>query len=104
MTAHAIKHHHKPTATPPSTVIAVVDNHFLHPLDDDNDIDADPPDLMVKYDGGGKRKGKGGHHCRYRDKYNIEALHGLYEEPKDDNDNGCDDDDDGRYWDDMEEK
>ena len=29
---HAIKHHHKPTATPPSTVIAAADNHSLPPF------------------------------------------------------------------------
>ena len=41
---------------------------------------------MGKYDGGGKKKGKGGHCRRYRDNNDIEAIHGLYEEPKDDGD------------------
>ena len=50
--------------------------------DDDNSDDADPDELTVKYDGEGKKKGKGG--CRrYRDDNKIEALHGLYK-PKPD--------------------
>ena len=101
LTAHAIKHNHKPTATPPSTVIAAADNRFLHPLDNDDDIDANPSDLMVKYDSGGKKKGKVGHCCRYRDDNGIEALHGLYEEPKDDNDGIHDNESD---WNGTEEK
>ena len=32
LTEHAIKHNHKPTATPPSTVIAAADNHSLPPF------------------------------------------------------------------------
>ena len=105
MTAQAIKHDHKPTATTPSTIIAAAYNHFLPLSDDDNDNDADPADLMVNYDSGGKKKGKGGHRCRYRDDDNIEALRGLYEEPKDDDDDvRCDNDDDNGDWDDMEEK
>ena len=32
MTEHAIKHNHKPTATPPSTVIVAADNHSLPPF------------------------------------------------------------------------
>ena len=51
MTAHAIKQNNKLTATPPSTFIATAENHLLHPLDNDDDIDADPADLMGKYDG-----------------------------------------------------
>ena len=78
MTAHAIKHNHKPTATPPSTVIAATDNHFLPPLDDGDDNDSDPSDLPGKYDGGGKKKGKGGHRRMYRDDNKIKDLHGLY--------------------------
>ena len=58
MTAHAIKHNHKPTATPPSTVTAAEDNHFFPSSDDDDDNDDDPSDLMGKYDGGGNKKGK----------------------------------------------
>ena len=50
--------------------------------DNDNSDDADPKNLTGKYNGEGKKKGKGG--CRrYRDDNEIEALHGLYE-PKDD--------------------
>ena len=46
------------------------------------------------------KKGKGGRH-RYRDNNKIEAIHGLYEEPKDeDGDRG----DHDENWDDMEEK
>ena len=104
MIAHAIKHNKKPTATPPSTVIAVVDNHFLPPSDDKNDNYSDPADLMGKYDGGRKKKEKGGNFRRYRDDDEIEALHGLYKEPKDDNDDGCGDEKNGSNWDDMEEK
>ena len=32
LTEHVIKHNHKPTATPPSTVIAAADNHSLNPF------------------------------------------------------------------------
>ena len=108
MTAHAIKHKHKPTATPPSTVIASADNHFLSPSDDNGDNDANPAYLVGKYDGGEKNKGKGGHRRRYRENNKIEDLHGLYEEMKDyDNDEenySSDDEDDDRYWVDMDEK
>ena len=82
MTAHAIKQNNKPTATPPSTFIATAENHLLHPLDNDDDIDANPSDLMVKYDSGGKKTRKGGRHRRYRDNDEIEALHSLNQEPK----------------------
>ena len=44
--------------------------------DDDNSNDADPDDLTGKYDGKGRKKGKGGRR-RYRDNNNIEALRGL---------------------------
>ena len=105
MTAHAIKYNKKPTVTPPSTVIAAADNQFLPPSDDNYDNEADPTDLMGKYDVRGKKKGKGGHRRRYRDNDVIKALHGLYEEPKyNDNDNGRDDDYDNGYCDGMEEK
>ena len=80
MTANSIKHNHKQTATPSSTVIAATDNHFLPPLDDVDDNDSDPSNLIGKYDGGGKKKGKGGHRRRYRDNDKIEDLHGLYNE------------------------
>ena len=102
LTAHAIKYNHTPTATPTSNVIAAVYNHFLPPLDDDNNNDTDTSNLMGKYDGRGKKKWKGGHHRRYRDDNEIEALHGLYEEPKDDEDDGSDDDNDNGDWNDME--
>ena len=57
---------------------------------------------MGKYNDGGKKKGKGGHCCRYRDDNDIEDLHNLYEEPKDD-DNVRDyyDDKNNGNWDDM---
>ena len=58
MTAHAIKHNQKPTATPPSTVIDAKDNHFFPSSDYDDANDADPSDLMGKYDGRGRKKGK----------------------------------------------
>ena len=96
--ARAIKHNHKPTATPPSIVIADEYNHFFPPLDDANDNDSDPTDLMGKYDGRGKKKGKGWHHCRYKDDDNIKALHGIYEEPKDDDNDGHDNDDNSGDW------
>ena len=57
---------------------------------------------MVKYDGRGKKKGKVGHRRRYSYNDKIEALHGLYEEPKDDGDNVRDNDDDDGNWYDME--
>ena len=57
-TAHAIKKNHKPTATPPSTVIAAADNNFLPTSDDNDENDANPADLMGKYDGRGKKKVK----------------------------------------------
>ena len=104
MTAHAIKHHHKPTATPPSTVRAATDNHFLPPSDDDNDNDANPADLMGKYGGGGNNKGKGGHRHGYRDDGKIKALHDLYKEPKDGDNDGRDDENGDSDWDDMEKK
>ena len=89
------KKNHKPTDNLPSTVIAAADNHFLPPLDDDDGNDANTANLMGKYDGGGKKKGKGGHRCRYRDDNEIKALHGLCEEQKDDDDGD---------WGDVEEK
>ena len=104
MTAHAIKHNQKPTAAPPSTVISDADNHLLPPLDDDDENDAYPANLMGKYNGGGNKKVKGGHSCRYRDDDYIKSLHGLYKEPKENDNNGCDNDDYNRDWDDMEEK
>ena len=60
---------------------------------------------MGNYDGGGQKRGKWGYCRRYRDNDKIEALHSLYEEPKDNDDDGCDNDvnDDGN-WDDVEEK
>ena len=104
MTAHAIKHNHKPTATPPLTFTAAADKQFLPPLDDNDYIDADPADLMGNYDGRGKNMGKGGHPCRYRDDNDIEALRGLYEEPNDEDNSGRDNDDNDGDWDDMEKK
>ena len=47
-------------------------------------------------------KGKEGHRCRYRDDNEIKALHGLYEEPKDDNKDGRDYENDGGNWDEMD--
>ena len=103
--AHTIKHNHKPTATPPSTFISAADNHFLPLLDNGNDNDADPVGLMGNYDGRVKKKGKGGNCCRYRDDDEIEDIHGLYEEPKDNDDKVCDNDDDNdgddSDWEDM---
>ena len=78
--AKAIKHNHKQTATPSSTVITATDNHLLPPSDDDDDNDSDPVNLMVKYNGRVKKKGIRGHCRRYRDNDKIKALHGLYEE------------------------
>ena len=104
MTANSIKHNHKPTATPPSTVIPAAYNHFLPPSDDDDDNDADPTNLMRKYDGRGKNKGKGEHRRRYRDDNDdIEDLRGLYEEPKYYDKNGRDNDDNSNWYD-IEEK
>ena len=104
-TANTIKHNCKPTATPPSTSIATADNHFLPPLDDDDGNDSDTADLMGKYDCRRKNTGKRGHCSRYTDNNKIEALHGLYEETKDDNhdDDGHDNGKDNGNWDDMEE-
>ena len=84
MIAHAIKHNHKPTTTPQPTVIAATNNHFLPPLEDDNENDAGLAELMGKYDVGGKKKVKGGQHRRYKNDDEIEDLHGLYKELKDD--------------------
>ena len=67
--------------------------------DDDNSDDADPVDLTGKYDGDGKKKGKGGRR-RYRNDNEIEALHGLYKRKDDDGERGNHDED----WEDMEEK
>ena len=50
--AHAIKYNHKLTHNPPLNLIAVADKHFLPLLDDEKDNDANPSDLMGKYDGG----------------------------------------------------
>ena len=77
--AHAIKHNHKLTNNPPLNLIAVADKHFLPLLDNENDNDANPADLMGKYDGGGKKKGGGEHSRMYRNNDKIEALRGLYE-------------------------
>ena len=62
---------------------------------------ASPRTFSTKLYGGAV--GKGGHRRRYRDDGEIKTLHGLYEEPKDDNDGHEDDDYDGDC-DDMEEK
>ena len=59
---------------------------------------------MVKYDGRRKKKVKGGHCLRYRDNDEIEALHGLYNQPKDNYKDVGDDEDKYGNWDDMEEK
>ena len=67
--------------------------------DDDNSDDAYPNELTGKYDGEGKKKGKG-RHRRYRDDKETEALHCLYELKDDDGERGYHDDD----WEDMEEK
>ena len=83
--------------------IAAADNNFLPPSDNDNDNDSDHAELMGKYDDGGNKKGKGVHCHRYRENDDIEALHGLYKEPRDDDD-GCDGDAADGDWDDMEEK
>ena len=104
MTVHAIKYNHKPTDTPPSTFIAAADNHLLTPSDDNNDNDAHPENLMGKYDNGVNKRVKGGHHRRYRDDDNIEDLHGIYKEPKDDNNNGRDNENDYVDWDNTGEK
>ena len=52
----------------------------------------------------GKKKEKLGHCCRYRDDDEVKDLHILYEEPEDDNGDGCDDDEDNVDWYKMEEK
>ena len=65
--------------------------------DDDNGDYSNPANLTGKCDIKGKKKGEGGR-CRYRDDDKVEALHGLYKEPKD-YDGDHDDD-----WDNMEEK
>ena len=80
MTANGIKKNQKQTATPPSTVIAAAYNHLHPPSENNDDNDADPANLMVKYDGGVNRKGKVGHCRSYRDNDKIEDLHGLYKE------------------------
>ena len=54
---------------------------------------------MGKYDGEGKKNGKG-RHRRYRDDNDIEAIHGLYEPKDDDRERGYHD----GNWEDMEEK
>ena len=99
-----MKHNQKLTATPPSTFKAAADNHFLPPLNENDDNDAKPDNLMGRYNVRGKNKGKGGHHCRYRDKNETEALHGLYKVPKDDDNRSRGDDDAGGDWDNMKEK
>ena len=75
-------------------------------MDNDDDNYADPANLIGKHDGRVKKKEKGGHRHRYRNDDKINDLHGLYKEPKEDNNNGCDDDkednDGDRYV--MEEK
>ena len=71
LTSRVIKQNTKPTATPLSTVISAADNHFLLPSDDNNNYDADPADLMGKYYGGGKKKGKGEHRRRYEENNSI---------------------------------
>ena len=43
----------------------------------------DLADLKGKYDGKGNKKRKG-ERRRYRDNNNIENIHGLYKDPKDD--------------------
>ena len=73
-------------------------------MDGNDENDTDPVDLMGKYNGGGKKKGKQGHRHRYRNDDNIKALHGLYKEPKDNDYGVCGDDDENGDWDDMEEK
>ena len=73
-------------------------------MDDNDDNDADTADLMGKYNVGGKNKRKGEHRRRYRDDNEIEALHTLYEEPKDNDDDGRDEKEDNGDWDDTEEK
>ena len=62
--------------------------------------------MMGKYDGKGKKNGKGIHCRSYMDDYKIKDLHSLYEELKDDDDNhySRDDDNDDGDWGDMEEK
>ena len=56
---------------------------------------------MGNYDGGGKKKVKGGHCRRYRYDDKIEALRGLYKNPKNDDDNGHEDDNNDGDWDYM---
>ena len=102
--AQDIKQNHKPTATPSSTVISAADNHFLPPLDNDNDHDGDPAELVEKYDGMGKKKGEEGHCRRYWDENNIDDLHGLYKELQDNGDNSRGNDDNNGNWDTTEEK
>ena len=64
----------------------------------------DPAELMRKYDGGGKKKGKLGHRCRYRYNNYIKDIHVLNEAPKYNDDNKCNNDDNDGDWDSMEEK
>ena len=59
---------------------------------------------MGNYRVGGKKKGIGRHHRKYRDDDKIDALHSLYKAPKNNDDDSRDDDDNDGYWDDMEEK
>ena len=73
-------------------------------MDNGGDNDADPVELMGKYDGGVKKKLKGGHYFRYRDNDDIEALRSLYKEPKYCDEGGHYNDDNGSNWDDMEDK
>ena len=44
-TEHVINHNHKPTATPPSTVIAATDNHSLPPFASLARVPPPPPPL-----------------------------------------------------------
>ena len=57
--------------------------------DNDNRNDANPANLTGKYDSKGNNRGKGGR-LRYKDDDNIKDLHGLYDDPKDNNDDHCD--------------
>ena len=68
--------------------------------DNDNSNDTDLYDMSGKYDSKGYNKGKGGR-CKYKYDDKIKDIHGLYEEPKEDDRDHCDHDED---WDNMEEK
>ena len=59
---------------------------------------------MGKYGDRGKKKGKGGHRCRYMENDQINALCGLYKDPKDNDDDGRDNDNNNDDRDYMEEK